>query len=74
MLRTHDDRYLAGAVFLYYNKTVTYKYGASSHDQLSLKANNLIFWRAIQWSCENSYALIDFGKTDLENFGLRDQE
>ena len=72
LLAYHEDRCLAGAVFFFYNKTVTYKYGASSQDQLNLRPNNLIFWRAIQWSCENGYTLLDLGKTDHKNYGLRD--
>lgn len=72
LLAYHEYRCLAGAVFLFYNKTITYKYGASSQDQLNLRSNNLILWRAIQWGCENGYTLFDLGKTDLKNIGLRD--
>jgi hypothetical protein len=71
-LAYHEDRCIAGAIFLFHNNTVTYKYGASSQDQLNLRPNNLIIWRAIQWGCENGSTLFDFGKTDFENIGLRD--
>jgi CelD/BcsL family acetyltransferase involved in cellulose biosynthesis len=72
LLAYHQDRCIAGAVFLFQNQTVTYKYGASLRDELNLRPNNLIFWKAIQWSCENGYTLLDFGKTDIDNIGLRD--
>jgi CelD/BcsL family acetyltransferase involved in cellulose biosynthesis len=72
LLAYHQEQCIAGAVFLFQNKTVTYKYSASNQDQLNLRPNNLILWKAIKWSCENGYTLFDFGKTDLENTGLRD--
>ncbi len=62
---------LAGAVFLHWNRTLTYKYGASTEAGLSYRPNHLIFWDAIQWGCEHGYSVFDFGRTDLENSGLR---
>lgn len=62
---------VAGAVFLTWNGTVTYKYGASDPAYWSLRPNHLIFWDAIRWSCTNGYHTLDFGRTDLSNTGLR---
>jgi hypothetical protein len=72
LLAYHGDNCLAGAVFLHFNNTVTYKYGASIQDKGNLRPNNLIFWKAIQWGCDNGFDLFDFGKTDYVNAGLRD--
>lgn len=63
---------IAGAVFLLYNETVTYKFGASLQDAWHFKPNNLIFWNAIKWGCENNFVQFDFGKTDTKNSGLRE--
>jgi hypothetical protein len=63
---------LAGAVFLHWGQTLTYKYGASRVDGLALRPNHLIFWEAIQWGCENNYKIMDLGRTDIGNTGLRD--
>jgi CelD/BcsL family acetyltransferase involved in cellulose biosynthesis len=63
---------IAGAVFLAWNGTVTYKYGASNPDFLKLRPNHLIFWDAIRWSCENEFHTFDFGRSDLWNRGLRE--
>ena len=71
LLAYKDDECLAGAVFLHWQRTLTYKYGASAADGLNLRPNNLLFWTAIQWGCENGYSLFDMGKTDLANTGLR---
>ena len=62
---------LAGAVFLHWQKTLTYKYSASSPEGRNLCPNNLILWSAIRWGCENGYTIFDMGRTDLDNSGLR---
>ncbi len=67
-----EDRCIAGAIIFFFNKTVTYKFGASIQDERNLRPNQLILWRIIQWSCENNFTTLDFGKTDSENIGLRD--
>ncbi len=71
LLAYKDDECLAAAVFLHWQRTLTYKYGASAVDSLNLRPNNLLFWTAIHWGCENGYTLFDMGKTDLANIGLR---
>jgi CelD/BcsL family acetyltransferase involved in cellulose biosynthesis len=63
---------VAGAVFLAANGTVTYKYGASDQRALRLRPNHLVFWDAIRWGCDNGYTSFDFGRTELENSGLRE--
>lgn len=65
------DRVLAAAVFLRCGRTLTYKYGASDRRHLSLRPNNLLFARAIEWAGEDGCAVLDFGRTDLDNHGLR---
>ena len=61
----------AAAVFLTFNGTLTYKYGASDAELLKLRPNNLLFSDAIRWGCQNGYRLLDFGRTELDNAGLR---
>ena len=63
---------IAGAVFLTSGRTVVYKYGASEPSFWPLRPNNLIFWDAIRWSCENGFVAFDFGRSDFDNRGLRD--
>jgi len=71
LLAYKDDECLAAAVFLHWQHTLTYKFGASASEGLSLRPNNLLFSTAIRWGCENGYTLFDMGKTDLANTGLR---
>lgn len=63
---------VAASVYLHWNRTLTYKFGASQDDSLSLRPNNLLFWEAIRWGCEQGYTTLDMGRTGIENTGLRD--
>lgn len=62
---------LAAAVFLHWNKTLTYKYSASDPEYWDLRPNNILLWHAIQWGCEQGYEVFDWGQSDLDNEGLR---
>jgi CelD/BcsL family acetyltransferase involved in cellulose biosynthesis len=66
-----DGRPIAAAVFLTYNGTLTYKYGASDERELGKRPNNLLFAEAIRWACESGFHTLDFGRTDIDNEGLR---
>lgn len=62
---------VAGAIFLDWNGTVIYKYGASNPQYQALRPNNLLFWHAIRRASEQGRRTLDFGRTDFENEGLR---
>jgi CelD/BcsL family acetyltransferase involved in cellulose biosynthesis len=66
-----DGRPVAAGVFLTFNGTVIYKYGASDARELQKRPNNLMFMEAIRFGCEHGYRALDFGRTDPENEGLR---
>lgn len=71
MIAYHKNKPIAGSVFLHYNGNLIYKYGASDPDYLKLCGNHAIFWEAIQWGCRNGYKIMDWGKTEKTNQGLR---
>jgi len=62
---------IAAAVFLAWNDTVIYKFGASDVSHRSLRPNHLLFWHAIRTACEQGFRWFDFGRTDLGHEGLR---
>jgi CelD/BcsL family acetyltransferase involved in cellulose biosynthesis len=66
-----DRTPVAGAVFLSWNSRLTYKFGASDAAHWRLRPNHTIFWSAILWGCENGLEMLDFGRSALENAGLR---
>ncbi len=72
ILAYHEEELLAGAVFLHWKQTLTYKYSASDNRFWNLHPNNLVLWEAIHWGCENGYKVFDWGRTDLDDRGLRD--
>ena len=70
-LASHGGRNIAGAVFLHFGGEGIYKYGASDMKFQDLRANNLVMWEAIRWLSNNGYKNFRFGRTELENEGLR---
>lgn len=62
---------IAGAVYLAWNGTVMYKYGASASEYWQLHPNHLLMWTAIRWGCEHGYRTFDLGRSDLVSGGLR---
>jgi CelD/BcsL family acetyltransferase involved in cellulose biosynthesis len=71
LLAYHRGRPIAGAVFLTWNSTVTYKYGASDAEFWWLRPNDMVFATAIRWAREDGYSTLDFGRTDFDSGGLR---
>jgi CelD/BcsL family acetyltransferase involved in cellulose biosynthesis len=65
------ERPVAGAVFLAWQRSITYKFGASDPAFWRLRPNHLIFWSAIRRGCEDGYRSFDFGRTDDEDRSLR---
>ncbi len=62
---------IAGAVFLEWRGRIVYKYGASDRRHWSLRPNNLLFWHCIREGYEAGARVLDFGRSDLEDEGLR---
>lgn len=66
-----DGHVIAANVFLNSAKEVIYKYGASDKAFNHLRANNLLMWEAIKYSCDRGFKSFCFGRTEPENAGLR---
>lgn len=62
---------LATALFLAHKRTIIYKYGASDASRWHLKPNHLLFWRVLEWGCQEGFGVLDFGRSDAESQGLR---
>ena len=67
----YENKPISAAIFLNHKDQVIYKYGASSRHYLHLRPNNLVMWEAIKWYGQNGYKIFSFGRTELENTGLR---
>jgi len=66
-----DGAPVAGAVFMTWNGTTIYKFGASDPAFAEYRVNNLVMWRGIQDACAAGSHTFDFGRTDDGHEGLR---
>ena len=71
LVRDEEGEPIAAAVYLTHGKLVTYKYGASATAGLAKRPNNLLMLTVIRDHAERGFELFDFGRTDLDNEGLR---
>lgn len=62
---------VAGAMFLVFGQKATYKFGASDLEFQSLRPNQLTMWSGIRELRERGAQLLSFGRTSMENEGLR---
>jgi hypothetical protein len=66
-----QGRPVASAVFLAWNGTLIYKFGASDPRYWECRPNNALFWRAIEAGCALGCHTLDFGRSDIGDTGLR---
>jgi len=66
-----NNKVIAASVFFIFGEKAIFKYGASDRKYLQFRPNNLLFWETIKWLKQNGYKDLSFGRTDIENQGLR---
>ncbi len=71
VLARHGQVPVAGAVFFHFSRAAIYKFGASDEGFQHLRANNLVMWSAIKRYAGEGFVSLDFGRTSLDNEGLR---
>ena len=64
-------RAVSGAVYFRFGTTAIYKYAASDPKFRTSGGNNLVMWEAIRQLITLGITTLDFGRTDLNNEGLR---
>ena len=67
----HLGKIIAAAVFFHFRREAIFKFGASDRNHLGHRPNNLVMWEAIKKYSQEGYKFLDFGRTELENIGLR---
>ena len=65
-----DGRPVAGALYLVWQDTVYYKFGASQAEHLALRPNDALHWQLIQWAHDRGLRALDWGLSDLDQPGL----
>ena len=61
---------IAGSIFFFYNKTVTYAFGGSKREDFELRPNDLIHWNVIHDAQKNGFDIYDWGEVSKDNEGL----
>jgi lipid II:glycine glycyltransferase (peptidoglycan interpeptide bridge formation enzyme) len=62
---------VAGAVFFFARQTGLYKFGASDERAQAFRGNNLVMWEGIKRLASNGVKVLHFGRTAINNNGLR---
>ncbi len=70
-LACHGGKSVAGAVYFDFGEKSICKFAASDYGYQHLRANNLLMWKAIKWHAQKGYQRMCFGRTALDNGGLR---
>jgi len=70
-LASHNGVPIAGDVFFGLQGKALYKFGASDYAYQNLRASDLVMWEGIQWHAERRYDSLCFGRTEMDNEGLR---
>ena len=65
-----DGRPVAGAMYVVWQDTVYYKFGASSAEFLPLRPNDALHWTLIRWAHERGLKALDWGLSDFDQPGL----
>jgi hypothetical protein len=65
------ERPVAADLLLAWNGMLVRKFNASDHAYWLLRPNNLAVLAGIEWGCQAGYRMLDFGKTETGNEGLR---
>jgi hypothetical protein len=71
VLAKTKGRTVAGAMFFHFGTHAIYKFAASDMDFQNVRANNLVMWEAIKWYCRNRFTVLNLGRTEPDNEGLR---
>jgi Acetyltransferase (GNAT) domain len=64
------SRLLAGSLFLMFGQTTFYAYAGWRREDVALRPNDAIHWRAIHDACNEGFSSYDFGEVVEDNQGL----
>jgi hypothetical protein len=65
-----DGEPVAGALFLEWDGTLYYKFGASRREHLAARPNDAVYWAGIRHGLDRGLGLVDWGLSDLDQPGL----
>lgn len=63
----HEGQVISTLMFYTYKDVVMPAYIASDDAYNSFMPNNLLYWKSIEWGCNNGFKYFDFGRTEPNN-------
>jgi lipid II:glycine glycyltransferase (peptidoglycan interpeptide bridge formation enzyme) len=71
VLARFSGQVIAGCIYFHFRNKALYKFGASDMTYQHMRPNDLVMWEAIKWYAANGYERFCFGRTSMNNEGLR---
>jgi hypothetical protein len=71
ILAYYEKTAVAGSIFFGFKDKAIYKFGASDIANQHLRPADLVMWEGIKWYAQNGYRSFCFGRTAMDNTGLR---
>ncbi len=71
VLARRESKPVAAAVFFQWGKNALYKFGASDETLQEFRGNNIVIWEGIRFLVQQNAESLHFGRTSLDNNGLR---
>jgi FemAB-related protein (PEP-CTERM system-associated) len=62
-LAYHEGNVIGGKIVLLFRDTVSFIYHSSLREYAKLAPNNLLYWRAIEYACQNGYTFCNMGRS-----------
>jgi len=59
----HEGRPVSGMFYLKFKNILSEPWAASLREYNRIKVNNLLYWRAIEYACDNGFEYLDFGRS-----------
>jgi len=70
-IATEQAKPIAGIILARFKDTMYFLYGGSDYRYLKSRPNHLLLWRGIEKACRENLRFFDFGRTSVDNTGLR---
>lgn len=63
----YKDRVIGGKMVFFFKDTVYFIYHSSSREYAKLAPNNLLYWTAIEYACNNNYKICNMGRSNINS-------
>jgi FemAB-related protein (PEP-CTERM system-associated) len=70
LLADYQGKIIVGLILLVFKDRIIAAYMGSDDHFLHMRPHQLIYWKAMEWGCENGFHYFDFLRTARENQGL----